>query len=195
MVRRGFVDLPHGQVHVRSAGDGGRTLVMLHTNPTSSVDLVPLMSRLAADRAVLAPDTPGLGDSDPLPLEQPTIADYAVAVSSAVEALGLGEFDLYGCHTGANIAVEIALARPERVGRLVIDGTAMYSEQMKADLLAHYVPGIAPDLEGRQLLWAWHFMRAQHLYLAKLVHGRTVETARRHKRTAGARPRLNEQVS
>lgn len=164
MIRRSFIDLPHGQVHLRSAGRGGRPLVMFHTNPTSSVDLVPLIERLAGDRAVFAPDTPGLGDSAPLPLEAPHIADYADAMARTVDALGLETFDLYGSHTGANLAVEIALAMPDRAARLVIDGIAMYSDHMKADLMAHYAPEIEPDLDGRHLMWAWHFMRDQHLF-------------------------------
>ena len=43
-VRRSFVDVPHGQVHVRSAGDGGVPLVMLHASPFSAKVLEPLVA-------------------------------------------------------------------------------------------------------------------------------------------------------
>ncbi len=36
-VRRAFVDLPHGQVHLRTAGEGGVPLVMLHASPFSAL--------------------------------------------------------------------------------------------------------------------------------------------------------------
>jgi pimeloyl-ACP methyl ester carboxylesterase len=164
MIRRRFVDVTHGQVHLRVAGQGGHPLVMLHTNPTSSVDLVPMMLRLAQDRAVYAPDTPGLGDSSPLPQAEPAILDYADAVAEAIEAIGLARFDVYGSHTGANLALELALRWPDRVRRVILDGIAMYSPELKSDLLAHYAPEVTPDHEGTHLLWAWHFMRDQHLF-------------------------------
>lgn len=165
MIRRRFVDLPDGQVHIRQAGSGGpRPLVMLHTNPTSSFDLVPLIERLSADRAIRAPDTPGLGDSTPLTKPEPTILDYAQTIGAALEAMEIGEFDVYGSHTGANIGVELALAMPDRVRHLIIDGIAMYSPELKTDLLAHYAPPIEPSLDGAHLMWAWHFMRDQHLF-------------------------------
>jgi pimeloyl-ACP methyl ester carboxylesterase len=165
MVRRGFIDLRHGQIHVRRMGQGGpRPLVMLHTNPTSSVDLVPLIRRFGESRLVIAPDTPGLGDSDPLPLKEPTIPDYAAAIGAAIDVLGIERFDLYGSHTGANIAVELALRAPERIAHVILDGIAMYSPEAKADLLANYAPEVKPSLDGQHMLWAWHFMRDQHLF-------------------------------
>jgi pimeloyl-ACP methyl ester carboxylesterase len=165
MIRRRFVDLPDGQIHMRTAGTGGpRPLVMLHTNPTSSSDLVPLIERFACDRQVVAPDTPGLGDSTALPTPEPGIGDFADAILAAIDAMGLGAFDVYGSHTGANIGVEIALRAPDRVKHLIIDGIAMYSPAMKADLIANYVPEIEPGLDGQYVMWAWHFMRDQHLF-------------------------------
>jgi len=165
MIRRRFVDLPDGQIHVRMAGTGGsRPLVMLHTNPTSSADLVPLIERFARDRAVVAPDTPGLGDSTALPIPEPSIGDFADAILAAIDAMGLDAFDVYGSHTGANIGVEIALRAPDRVARMIIDGIAMYSPALKADLIRNYVPEIEPGLDGQHVMWAWHFMRDQHLF-------------------------------
>lgn len=165
-VRRGFVDLDHGQIHARFAGEegGAAPLVMFHTNPTSTRDLMPLMRRLGTDRRIVALDTPGLGDSDPLPMEAPEIGDYAAAALTAIERLGLERFDLYGSHTGANMAVEVALGAPGRARRLVLDGIALYSPEMRADLLAHYAPAMRPALDATHLMWAWHFMRDQHLF-------------------------------
>ena len=42
-IRRGFVNVPAGQMHYRMAGEGGeRPFVMLHSNPGSSAMLLPL---------------------------------------------------------------------------------------------------------------------------------------------------------
>jgi pimeloyl-ACP methyl ester carboxylesterase len=164
---RQFVDIAEGQLHVRTIGvsrAGARPLVMLHSNPTSARALGPLMKRLATTRRVVAPDLPGFGDSSPPRQAAPEIADYADVVIRGLEVLGLDAFDLYGTHTGANAAVEIALARPKQTGRVILDAIALYTPEMLRDLIAHYAPEKRPDLEGTQLLWAWHFMRDQSVF-------------------------------
>ena len=165
-VRRGFVDVAHGQVHYRAMGSREEEvpLVMLHGNPGSSAMLLPLIERVGRSRQVIAPDTPGLGDSTPLPSERPEIADYAAAMLDALEALGIERCDLYGSHTGANVAVEMAIARPGRIGQLVLDGIALYTASERAEYLERYAPPIPYDHEGRHLLWAWHFVRDQWLF-------------------------------
>jgi pimeloyl-ACP methyl ester carboxylesterase len=160
-VERAFVRIREGQVHYRTAGRGDRVLWMIHASPASSWNLVPLMSELAATRRVIAPDTPGNGDSVPLGLAKPEIENYAEAAVRTMDALGLERVDLYGSHTGAHIAMEIAIARPERVGRLVIDGLGMFSPEDKIEFDARYAPAVEPDTFGSQFWWAWHFVRDQ----------------------------------
>lgn len=165
VIKRGFVDIPEGQMHYRALRERqGRCVVMLHSNPGSSAMLLPMIERFGAFRPVIAPDALGFGDSSPARQSEPQIADYAAATLAALDALGIERFDLYGNHTGANVAVEIALARPGRVGCVILDGIALYSAEMRKDLLAHYAPPVLPDHDGRHLLWTWHFVRDQWLF-------------------------------
>jgi len=163
-IRRGFVDVPGGQVHYRTAGAGATPLVMLHASPGSAKQLEGLIAPLAAHRRVVALDTRGNGDSTPLSIDSPTIHDFAAATIAALDALDLGHCDLYGTHTGASIAMEVALAAPRRVRRLVLDGMGLYGAQEQDELLRTYAPAIVPDLEARHLMWAWHFCRDQFLF-------------------------------
>lgn len=165
MIRRGFVDVAEGQVAYRRAGTAaGVTLVMLHASPGSSKMLEPLVDALGARRTVVAPDTLGNGDSSPPAQSVPTIFDFADATLRAIDALGLDRVDLYGTHTGASIAMEIAIAHPERVRRLVLDGIGLYAPAEQRELLAVYAPEIVPDHNGSQLNWAWHFCRDQFVF-------------------------------
>lgn len=165
MIRRRFVDAPHGQIHVRTAGEGGVPLVMLHPSPGSSRQLVPLMEKLAEGRLVVAPDCPGNGDSDPLPHEAPEIDALADAILAGLEGLlPDGPADLYGTHTGARLATSIALRRPERVRRVVLDGFGVYGADRRAEILATYAPEVAPDQIGSHLMWSWHFARDQWIW-------------------------------
>ncbi|HSN71580.1 MAG TPA: alpha/beta hydrolase, partial [Steroidobacteraceae bacterium] len=86
---------------------------------------------------------------------------YADATLRAMDAFALREVDLYGSHTGAHIAVELAIARPDRVRRLVLDGIGLFDAATKERLLAHYAPAVRPDSFGSQIHWAWHFVRDQ----------------------------------
>ncbi|MBJ3775570.1 alpha/beta hydrolase [Acuticoccus mangrovi] len=166
-VRRRFADLPHGQLHMRTAGVAGEAtpLVMLHASPGSSKQVEALTAALGASRLVVSPDCPGNGDSEPLPQEVPEIDELADAILAGVTAqLPDGPVDVYGSHTGARLAASIALRYPERVRRLVLDGFGVYTPDRRAEILATYAPEMKPDQIGQYLMWAWHFSRDQWIW-------------------------------
>ena len=170
VANRSYVTTRHGQLLVRRIPGVGRPLVMLHASPTSTALLEPLMRALAGHRAVIAFDTAGNGDSNPPLGSGPfSIADFAAIVSSALAGLQLGEFDLYGTHTGALIAMEVAISEP-RVRRLILEGVTMFDDGDRPDLLprsellANYLPEFEPTWDGTHLLAAWHFRRSFTTY-------------------------------
>lgn len=164
-IERSFVRIREGQVHLRRTmgANPGKALPlwMVHASPASSVSLVGMMELLGATRAVIAPDTLGNGDSAPAAPAVPDIAYYAESSLRVMDALGIERVDLYGSHTGAHIVTEMAIAHPDRFGRMVLDGIAMFTPAQKADYLANYAPAIEPDAFGTQYHWAWHFVRDQ----------------------------------
>jgi pimeloyl-ACP methyl ester carboxylesterase len=167
-IRRGFVDIPAGQIHYRCAAPPGTcgkpALALIHQSPGSSRQLEGLMRALASGRSLVAPDTLGNGDSSPSAIAAPDIPLLAEAAWSALDLLLPRRFDLYGSHTGASIAMEMAIAHPDRIRRLVIDGMGLYTADEQSDILQHYAREIVPDLEGTQLLKVWHFCRDQYLF-------------------------------
>jgi len=165
-IRRSFADLADGQIHLRHAGpQDGAPLALIHQSPGSSKQLEPLMKALATKgRRCAAPDTPGNGDSDPLPRDQPEIPDLAEAAFAAMSTCIDGPFDLYGSHTGASVAMEIAIAHPDRVRSLTIEGMGLYSGSLQTEVLDRYAREIKPDAEATHLMKVWHFCRDQHLF-------------------------------
>lgn len=166
-IRRGFVDVDEGQIHYREAGKpvpGQPTLVLIHASPGSALTLEPLLRTFGRTRHVIATDTLGNGDSSAPAGESVTVAQLADAHRRALDALGIERFDLYGTHTGASIASEIAIAQPQRVRALVLDGVGLYGEEEQADLLANYVPQVQIDQNGSQLHLLWAFVRDAHLF-------------------------------
>jgi pimeloyl-ACP methyl ester carboxylesterase len=167
-IERRFVDIEEGQVHVRvsraSPPADHRPLLMIHASPASAMTLVPIMKGLGESRRCYAPDTLGFGNSAPPAQVQPEIADYADTTRRLIDALDLDQVDVYGSHTGAHTAVELAISCPDRVRRVILDGIALFEPEQKQRMLANYAPEISPDMIGSQFHWAWHFIRDQALF-------------------------------
>lgn len=160
MTRRGYVEVPGGQLHYRRAGHGAaEALVLLHQAPGSSSMWEPLLPELAA-RGIdaIAFDLPGLGLSDP-PAAPPAIGDYAEAVLAGADSLGLGRFAVLGHHTGASVGLALAGAVPERVHRLVAYGVPLLEPEWAERLATETAPPWDGDggdlLERWRELWAW----------------------------------------
>lgn len=164
MIRRAFADLSNRQVHFRHSGAGEIPLVMLHASPGSSKQLEPLIAALSKTRRVIAPDTPGNGDSTPLAVDAPQIHDYAAAMVAFLDAQGLDQVDLYGSHTGASIATELAILAPDRIRKIILDGVGIFSAEERDEYLAHYAPAVKPDINGAHLNWAFMFCRDQYQF-------------------------------
>ena len=167
-VDRAFVRIKEGLVHCRHAGesatDGPLPLYMMHAGPGSSKGLANLVALLGETRRVIAADTLGFGESEPPEPEVPDLVYYADSVVRIWDALGLDKVDVYGSHTGANIGIEIVIAHPDRVRKLVFDGVALFDPVLAADMLANYAPELTPQENGAHFIWAWNFMKDMGVY-------------------------------
>lgn len=165
-VTRDVTHTPAGHLLTRRAGDGaaGLPVVMLHASPGSSKGLEPLVAELGRSRPVIAFDTIGNGDSDRPPWSEPTAADYAGTVVAALDARGLDRVDLYGTHTGAMLAIEIARRNPERVHRLILEGVVIFDAAERDDILANYLEPLVPVWDGGHLLRIWSVRRDSKLW-------------------------------
>lgn len=155
-VTRTYAATPFGQLHVReTTGVEGRPLVLLHASPTSAKYLEPLMTALSSGRPTIAFDTLGNGESDKAPFTDPWSGDYAEVVIAALDGMGIDDYDVYGSHTGATIAIEVAIARPEQVKHLILDGVPMFDPEENTDRLANHAPPLEIRGDGSHLMWTW----------------------------------------
>jgi pimeloyl-ACP methyl ester carboxylesterase len=107
------------RVHVIEAG-GGPPVLFPHGSNTSSLSVLPLLERLQGVRAI-AVDRPGFGLSEPVAVPRQRFRDAAVEfVDEVLDGLGLETSALAGGSLGGTWALWYALARPERVRRLVL---------------------------------------------------------------------------
>ncbi|MEO7132109.1 MAG: alpha/beta hydrolase [Dermatophilaceae bacterium] len=167
-VRR-YVETPTGRVHVRvfspttGAAQALRPLLLLHANPGSGEGLEPLGRAIGTSRPVIVWDTPGHGLSDPFSDEfaqsNPLTFEetYTRVVRNVLDALDIPVVDVYGTHTGAGLAAELAITEPDRVGAVVLDGVPLFDDDpdLVESVLAHYFVDLRPDTHGSQLRRAW----------------------------------------
>jgi pimeloyl-ACP methyl ester carboxylesterase len=131
------------RVHVIEVGEGP-PVVFLHGSNTSSLSLLPLFEHLEQVRAI-AVDRPGFGLSEPVHVPREHFRAAAIRfVDEVVDELGLETFALAGNSMGGTWALWYALARPERVRRLVLLGSApllrLSATPVVGDLLARVRP-------------------------------------------------------
>jgi pimeloyl-ACP methyl ester carboxylesterase len=154
-MERGYVKTPGGQLHYITEGEGA-ALLLLHQVPSSSMEYVKLIPVLSKQYRVIALDSPGYGMSDKpeLPL---AIPDYARNVVEFLAALGIEQCHLFGHHTGASIAVEVAAAYPETVAKLILSGCPHYTEEVRhAKLQSDAFQPPQPKADGSHITDAWN---------------------------------------
>ena len=172
---RGYVDTRWGQVHYRTAGQDGPTVLLYHESPLSSVVYDDALTHLSRSVRAFAFDTPGYGESASPPHET-EIPEYASTLLEAADRLGLKRFAVAGSHTGASLALQVALqAGADRATHVIMSGVPLISEQARAEFLATWAPVVVPDEAGSHFRWAWERYERIWAGATSLVHlGATV---------------------
>jgi pimeloyl-ACP methyl ester carboxylesterase len=157
-----YVEIPEGQIHVRKTGTGP-ALMLFHQAPLSGVEWEAVMQRLAPRFTVYAPDMIGHGESCDPPREC-TMADFTRCTLAVMDAIGVERAALAGNHSGAALALSIALAQPQRVSHLAVscemlvtaEQIAAFVARLRSQPLSRDLPY---DEEGRFLVEAWERYR------------------------------------
>ena len=151
---RGYTKASFGQIHYRYAGTAGRpALVLLHQTPSTSAMYEDLMLALASDFGLLAPDTPGMGLSDPVAGKM-TIDALVDGIIEFLDELRIDRCFVFGHHTGAAIAAQLGARHPDRVNALALSGPPLIDAALRSKL-----PEVAaqPPIEedGSHLVQRW----------------------------------------
>ena len=120
------------------------TILLLHGLPSSSRMFQPLLTRLADNYHLVAPDYPGYGHSDwPDPKEFAYTFDHIASVMGGfTQALGLSRYTLYMQDYGGPVGFRMALTHPERVQALIVQDAVAHNE------------GLGVNWATRRAFWA-----------------------------------------
>lgn len=154
-IRLGYADTPLGQLHYAEAGRGEIAVIALHQTPRSHDEFTELLPLLAAHHRVVAMDMYGFGQSAK-PRGPQTIEQYAAGVVALADALELNRFAVFGHHTGAVVAIEVAADATDRVDAVVLSSPSFTGPEYRA----HHAggPGVDDaeiDAGGAHLVTWW----------------------------------------
>ncbi|WP_409915741.1 alpha/beta fold hydrolase [Hyphomonas sp.] len=158
-VKRAYTDGRFGQLHYRIAApeipSALPPLYCLHQSPKCGLEFETLMRTVGRERIVVAPDYPGYGGSDAPPAEHDaTTPAYAEACWQVAGALGHDTLDLFGNHTGAKVAAEMATSRPDRVRSIAMVSAALLTPEERAFFSDYFTP-IPLDEAGTRFTTMW----------------------------------------
>lgn len=117
------------ELHCEETGDG-EPLVLLHGNGEDGTYFTHQIAHFSQRFRVLALDTRGHGKS-PRGEAPFTIRQFARDLLAFLDARGIERAHLLGFSDGGNIALVFALAHPERVGKLVLNGANLNTRGVK----------------------------------------------------------------
>lgn len=117
------------ELHCEETG-GGEPLVLLHGNGEDGTYFAHQIAHFSQRFRVLALDTRGHGKS-PRGEAPFTIRQFARDLLAFLDARGIERAHLLGFSDGGNIALVFALAHPERVGKLVLNGANLNTRGVK----------------------------------------------------------------
>jgi pimeloyl-ACP methyl ester carboxylesterase len=120
------------------------TILLLHGLPSSSRMFQPLLTRLADNYHLVAPDYPGFGHSDwPDPKQFDYTFDHIASVmTDFTQVMGLSHYTLYMQDYGGPVGFRMVLAHPERVQALIVQDAVSHNE------------GLGVNWTTRRAFWA-----------------------------------------
>src|SRR6267378_4398388 len=106
------------KLHYMTAGDG-TSLILLHGYAETSLMWKPLIPVLAERFTVIAPDLPGIGDSD-IPIDGLDMKSAAIRIHDLAKSLGVQKAEVVGHDIGLMVAYAYAAQFPTEVTKLVL---------------------------------------------------------------------------
>lgn len=190
-IRKAYLDLPDGQLHVREVAGSGPAIVFLHQTACSARSYDPLLVELDLPNRLVAIDTPGFGGSFD-PAGWPSLSDYAGWILAGINALGIGRFHLFGHHTGSSLALHLAAHHPGRVLSIMLAGAELMTPEERRHFRESHGDPIGLQRDGSHLQAYWDYAAGFNEGISvEIVHDEVVAMLRAWK----ARPQAYRAVA
>lgn len=124
----------HARVAVEPGTDHRTPIVLIHGFVLASRVMAPAAQLLARDFPVYVPDMPGFGESDKPPVQ--TLDQLTAWIVRWLDARGIERASFIGNSMGCELIINLAVAHPERVARIVLQGPSVDPDARSYDGMA-----------------------------------------------------------
>ena len=166
-IKKKYSETSGGQCHYRYMEGDGIPVVFFHQTPSSSLMYEPIMHELKGMN-MFAIDTPGFGQSFD-PNHNPSIGEYCCWLTEVMNDIGLKEYHLFGHHTGASMALQIAYDQPQSTKSLTMVGAFLATREEKQEMKKNISSDWSPKDDGSHLQQVWH-LTGEILGALSLIH-------------------------
>jgi pimeloyl-ACP methyl ester carboxylesterase len=134
-VTTGYAPVNGLEMYYEVHGSGtGRPLVLLHGGVmTIELSFGAMLSALADGRQVIAAELQGHGRTADIDRDM-TLAALAGDVAGLLGQLGVDQADVLGFSLGGEVALQVALDHPDRVGRIVLVSVSYAPDGLHAEI-------------------------------------------------------------
>src|ERR1700690_3081704 len=136
-----YANVEGNKIHYLSAGHGP-AVILIHGYTQTSLMWRPLIPKLAGKFMVIAPDLPGIGDSD-IPKDGLDMKSAAIRIHALVKLLGIEKARVVGHDIGLMVAYAYAAQFPTEVEKLIV--------------MDAFLPGVAGWEDVYNDPNTWHF--------------------------------------
>jgi pimeloyl-ACP methyl ester carboxylesterase len=152
LLRHCWLNVSGLRIHLITAGNQGRPVLVLHGGGLDAAGLsfgrtIPV---LAEQYRVFAPDWPGFGESDAMPITW-RVEECVKFLADLLDALGLKRANLIGVSMGGGFALGFALEAPQKVERLVLVNSGGLGREIPGGFLSYFAMRL-PFMD--ELRWA-----------------------------------------
>lgn len=143
-----FVQAGNVKIHYHEVGSGPALICLHGAGPGANSwgNFRRNVDAFAAEHRVLLVDLPMFGKSDKIPIDAPKLTNLARIMRDFMEAVGIERADLVGNSYGGQVALKTAIDYPERVGHVVMIGSAPVLHSLFAPM----------PVEGVKLIGAYY---------------------------------------
>ncbi|MEI6264811.1 MAG: alpha/beta hydrolase [Sphingobacteriia bacterium] len=162
-IEKNYIQVNGSQLCYRRLGEGP-IMMLLHPSPRSGEMMEPLMHLLATHFTVLAPDTPGYGESG-APIDHlSSMDDYTYFIEGLRKHFKTDKITLYGSASGAQLAIAYALRFRDHIAHLFLDNAAHFEDEMRNQILQHYFIDLIPKPDNSHIEYLYQHVKASCLF-------------------------------
>ena len=162
-IEKNYIPINNTQLCYRKLGEGP-VIFLLHPSPRTGAMMEPLMLLLSSRFTVIAPDTPGYGESQQPAQQLELMDDYAYFIEALRNHLHAEKIYLYGSASGAQLAIAYSLSYPKNIVQLYLDNSAHFDEAMRHEILQNYFIDISTRPDNSHITKLYAHVKASCLF-------------------------------